>query len=178
MKIFIRKALNIYPNVFEARSFEGAEPKFSMTYLLEPDHPSVAEINKAISQVAKEKWGDKAEATLKTLRTAGKTCLKDGDAKDNEAFKGFLYVSASSKTRPTVVDRDGVTELGVADGRPYGGCYVSGYVDIWAMDNKFGKRIVASLGGVQFHSHGEPLTGSGGKPDTFQAIDDEEESLA
>lgn len=178
MKIFIRKGLCLFPNLHEARAFEGSEPRFSVNYLLEPDHPAIREINKAMETVAKEKWGDKGEATLKSLRAAGKVCLRDGDTKESEIFHGKFFVSASSKTRPKVVDRDGVTELEVADGRPYSGCYISGYVDIWAMDNKFGKRIVASLGGVQFHAHGEPFTGGSGKPDEFQAIEDDEESLA
>lgn len=178
MKVFLTKARCAFPSLFEARSYEGADPKFQMTYLLPPDSPDVPKITAAIEQVAKEKWGEKAAATLKSLKAAGKVCLQDGDQKETEGFPGNLFVRASSKTRPSVVDRDGVTNLEPEDGRPYSGCYVRGYIDIWAMDNKFGKRIVASLGGVQFHSHGDPFTGGGGgKPDEFAPLEDDEEEL-
>lgn len=176
MKIFLKKVQLSYPAVFEAKSYEGSEPKFSASYLLDRKHPAIAEIEKAIEIVAKEKWGAKAEAVLKTIRAAGKTCLRDGDEKESDGYADRMFINASSKKRPSVVDRDGVTPLVESDGRPYGGCFVNAYVEIWAMDNQFGKRVCASLGGVQFHSDGQPF-GSGGGADSFEAVS-EEESLA
>jgi hypothetical protein len=177
MKILLKKVRVSYPNIFEARSYEGADAKFSATYLMDKKSANVAEVTKAIEAVAKEKWGAKADVTLKTLRAAGKVCLRDGDEKDSDGYEGKMFINASSKKRPTVMDADGTTPLVAADGKPYGGCYVNAYVEIWAMDNGFGKRVCASLAGVQFHSDGEPF-GAGGSPDSFAAIEnDEEESL-
>lgn len=176
MKVLLKKVRLSYPALFEAKSFEGSEPKFSASYLIDPKHPAIAEINKAIDTVAKEKWGAKADAVLKTIKTADKTCLRNGDTKENDGYAGMFFVNASSKKRPTVVDADGKTALVEADGKPYGGCFVNAYIEIWAMDNQFGKRVCASLGGVQFHSDGEPFA-SGGGNDTFEAVG-EEESLA
>lgn len=172
MKVFLKKSRLAFAALHEAKSFEGQEAKFSATYILAPNHPAVAEINKAIDAVAKEKWGTKADATLKAIKAAGKTCLRDGDTKDYDGFAGNLFVSASSKKRPKIVDTDGVTPLVEADGKPYSGCYVNAYVEIWAMDNQYGKRICASLGGVQFHSDGEPFA-SGGGNDEFEAVEED-----
>ncbi|MWN55950.1 ssDNA-binding protein, partial [Escherichia coli] len=41
------------------------------------------------------------------------------------------------------------------------GCYVNAVIDIWAQDNNFGKRINASLGGVQFLRDGDAFAGGG-----------------
>lgn len=175
-KVLLKKVRVSFPNLHEAKGFNGSEPKYSATYIFGHKHPCVAEINKAVTECAKEKWGAKADATLKTIIASGKSVLHDGDTKDYDGYEGMLFVNASSKKRPTVVDSDGSTALVADDNKPYGGCYVNAYIDIWAMDNEYGKRICAALGGVQFHSHGEAF-GSGGTPDTFTAIEDEEESL-
>lgn len=176
MKILLKKVRISYPNLFQPRAYEGSEPKFSAAYLMPADHPGVKLVKSAMEAVAKEKWGAKADATLKALMSAGKVCLRNGDEKDSDGYEGNLFVNASSKKRPTVVDSDGVTPLIEADGRPYGGCYVNAYVEIWAMENAFGKRVCASLAGVQFHSDGEPF-GAGGAPDEFDAVEEDEDSL-
>lgn len=174
MKILLKKVRISYPNLFQARAYEGSEPKFSAAYLMDPKHPGVKLVKDTMAQVANEKWGAKGEATLKALIAAGKVCLRNGDEKDSDGYEGMVFVNASSKKRPTVVDSDGITPLVEADGRPYGGCYVNAYVEIWPMENAFGRRVCASLAGVQFHSDGEPF-GAGGAPDEFEAVDGEDE---
>lgn len=49
----------------------------------------------------------------------------------------------------------------LADGRPYAWYFAKGVVDIRAQDNNFGKRINASLGGVQFLHDGDASAGGG-----------------
>ena len=98
-------------------------------------------------------------------------CIRDGADKEYDGYANCMYVKASSKKRPLVVDLDGKTPLVEADGRPYGGCTVNGYIDIWAMDNKFGKRICASLSSVQFAADGEPF-GAMATADVFESEED------
>lgn len=177
MKVFLKKVRLSFPHLHEANSYEGGPAKFSASYIFPKDHQSVKELNTAIAAVAKEKWGEKADAVLKTLKTAGKICLRDGDTKgDRDEYAGNYFVSASSAKRVKLVDTDGVTPLVEADNKPYGGCYVNAFVEIWAMDNQFGKRICAGLGGVQFHSDGEPFGASSGN-DEFAAVEDADESF-
>ena len=177
MKVFLKKVRLSFPHLHEPNSYEGGPAKFSASYIFEPTHPCVKELNAVIEKVAAEKWGAKADAILKQLRTAGKTCLRDGDTKaEREEYAGQMFISASSAKRVKLVDQDGVTPLVEADGKPYGGCFVNAFVEIWAMDNQFGKRICASLGGVQFHSDGEPFGASGGNED-FTAVEDADESF-
>ncbi|WP_430875885.1 ssDNA-binding protein [Gilliamella sp. G0441] len=69
-------------------------------------------------------------------------------------------MNANNKTRPYVIDRD-KTQLNPDDGTIYAGCYVYAVIDIWAMDNKFRKRVCASLSGVQFYKDDDAFTSSG-----------------
>lgn len=162
MKIRLNAVRLAFPDLFTAKAVNGeGEPAFAATFLIAPDDPQVKVIRDAIVTVAREKWGAKADAILKQLEAAGKVCLQDGNKKEHLAgYAGNLYLPARSKERPLVIDAD-KSPLLPADGRPYSGCYVNASVDIWAMDNQFGKRIAAGLKGVQFHKDGDAFSGGG-----------------
>jgi hypothetical protein len=68
-------------------------------------------------------------------------------------------------------DKSPLTE---ADGVVYSGCYVNGIIDLWAQNNNYGKRINATLLGVQFAGDGEAFSsgGSSASADDFDDIDD------
>lgn len=162
MKLHLKNVRISFPDVFNAKAFGGddaSKPSFGASFLFAKTHPQMKEINAAIEAAAKEKWGPKAETVLKGLRAADKVCLHDGDLKDYDGYAGNLFISARSNKRPTVVDADR-TPLTEADGRPYGGCYVNAILEVYAQDNGFGKRVNASLGGVQFVKDGEAFAGS------------------
>ncbi|MDF7671140.1 DUF2815 family protein [Orbaceae bacterium ESL0721] len=167
MKVKLNNVRIAFPKLFKPEQVNGeGEPQFSATFILAKDHPCIKDIGNAIAQVAKEKWADKADAVLKKLKAELKVCLKDGDIKSElEGFENKYYLNANNKTRPYVVDRD-KTQLNPDDGVIYAGCYVNAVVDIWAMDNKFGKRICASLSGVQFYKDGDAFSGGGVASDT------------
>jgi hypothetical protein len=139
-------------------------------------------LRQVIDLVGKEKWADKwliAPKSPKTTFTdpvSGQkldvTSVKslliqndllpihDGNTKANFAgYAGNWFVNARSYVRPTVHDRN-KNPLTEADGKPYAGCYVNAVVDVWAQDHaKHGKRINASLGGVQFVRDGDAFSG-------------------
>lgn len=177
MIIKLKNVRLAFPALFEAKTVNGeGDPAFSAVFLLDADDPQVAEINQALVAVAKEKWGQKADAILKQLRAAGKVALRDGDEKAQyDGFEGNFYLSARMSTRPTVVDRDR-TPLVAADGRPYAGCYVVASVELWAQDNGYGKRINAGLRGVQFLRDGDAFGGL--RPATPDEFDDMSEGAA
>lgn len=166
MKVKLKNVRLSFPQLFEAKTVNGeGKPAFSAAFLIEPKDPQVTAINAAIDAVAKEKWGVKAEANLKVMRTADKVCLHSGDLKANyDGFEGMLYVSARNALRPLVIDAD-KSMLTEQDGKPYAGCYVNASIELWAQDNSYGKRVNATLMGVQFYKDGESFT-SGGVADT------------
>ena len=164
MKVKLNDVRLTFPALFEAKAFVGADgsptkPKFSGTFLFAPDHPAAAAVSKGMQTVAKEKWGEKAAAVYKQMKAGDKLALHDGAAKSDFAgYEGNLYVNASNALRPTVVDGNR-SPLTIAEGKPYSGCYVNAIIELWAQDNQWGKRINASLMGVQFLRDGERLAG-------------------
>ncbi len=159
--------------LFEPRAPQSGEgkAKYNCAFLFPKDHPAVQELTEACIAVAKAKWGAKADTHLVAIKAADKLPVHDGNAKpDSAGYAGNLFMNASNDIRPTVVNVDR-SPLTVADGKPYSGCYVNAIVDIWAQDNKYGKRINASLMGVQFLADGEKLAGgSVAAADDFEAI--------
>jgi hypothetical protein len=160
MKVKLNNVRLSFPSLFEAKTVNGeGKPAFSAVFLLDPKDPQVKAVNAAIEAVAREKWGVKAEANLKALRAADKTCLHNGDLKSNySGFEGMLYISARNALRPLVIDVN-KSPLAEEDGKPYAGCFVNASIELWVQDNNYGKRINATLAGVQFYKDGESFGG-------------------
>lgn len=161
--------------LFEAEDYQNNGVfKFSSTFLIDKARKDlIAEIEATIRKVANEKWGAKAEAILKSIRgNSNKFCFRDGEEKpEYDGYDGHMYIKASNKARPRIVDRDN-TPLVAADGRPYSGCYVNAIITIFAYDSNGNKGISASLGGVQFLRDGDAFAGGGvASEDDFDNIE-------
>ena len=139
-----------FPDLFKAKSVQGSEPKYAASFLLdkEDDAEQIKKIKAGIAFVAEEKFGHNIPKSLKL-------CLHEGAEKDYDGYDAkTMYLTASSTSRPTVVDRDR-SPLTTDDNRPYAGCYVNAVIRLWGQDNQFGKRINAQLQGIQFANDGD-----------------------
>lgn len=185
MKIMITDSV-AHPNrlafaqhLFEAGTVGGeGEPAYSATAIFGKDHPVNKQLLAAEEQVAKEKWGAKADGILKSIRAAGKGVVKDGDSKAEYAgFEGNSFVSTRTTKRPTVINKDR-SPLTAADGVIYSGCHANVLIEVWAQDNSYGKRINAQLLGVQFSRDGDSFGGGAtpAKPDDFADLSVDEGS--
>ena len=73
----------------------------------------------------------------------------------------------ANNKRPKVIDRD-KTPITEEDNKLYSGCYVNAVVDLWVMNNTYGKRVNANLLGVQFYKDGDTFeSGSTADDDDF-----------
>jgi len=157
-----------FPNLFTASAFEPNQtPKFGAMLIVPKGSKDHADIKTAIKACIAEKWP-------KGMPPGLKLCLRDGGEKAH--MDGFgdevVFFNATNPKRPTVVDRDR-TPLSEADGKPYAGCYVLALVDFWAQDNQFGKRVNATLTGVQFVRDGDSFGGARvAAADDFDVLDD------
>lgn len=181
MKIKLENVRLAFPTLFEAKTVNGeGEPAFSASFLMAPNHPAVASLKAAFETLGKEKWGAKWPQVKKEMEAKDRTALHDGDTKASYAgFEGMMYVSARNKVRPLVIDKD-KTPLSIIDGKPYAGCYVHASIELWCQDNNYGKRINASLRGVQFAKDGDAFAGGGAaSEDDFDdiSVDETEDSL-
>lgn len=176
MKVKLENVRLAFPQLFEAKSVNGeGDPAFSATFLLAPDHPAVQTLRDAFEVLGKDKWGAKWPQVKKEIEAKDRLALHDGDTKAAySGFEGNMFVSARNKVRPLVIDRD-KTPLTSADGKPYAGCFVVASVELWAQDNAYGKRINATLRGVQFLKDGEAFSGGGAaSEDEFDAVEGED----
>ena len=165
-RVMLKNVRLAFPVLDKPEAFQGqGEPRYSATLLADPDSENHKLLHAAMLAAAAAKWGDnKAEAAVKGLSAAGRTAIGDGNLKDKyDGFAGKVYVQAHArqKTPPTLLDMR-AQPLPRDTGMIYAGCYVNASVEIWAQDNQYGKRLNASLRGVQFVRDGDAF--SGGRP--------------
>lgn len=165
-----------FPDLFSPRKVnDEGNPRFGASLLFAPGSENHKKLETAIREAANEKWGGKAEAVLKQLSGQDRVCLRDGSTKAYDGYDGNMYVSASSTVKPGIFGRDR-RELREEDGVIYAGCFVNASIEVWAQDNKYGKRINATLRGVQFFADGNAF--SGGRPANADEFDDLSEGAA
>lgn len=172
MKIKIKNARLSFPSLFRKAVFQGVESKYEATFLLDKteQRETIDEISAGIAAMLKEH---------KTKLPAEKICLKDGDAAGSAAENaGSMTIKAGNNKRPLAIGKD-KSPLTEEDGVLYSGCYVDAIITLWFQNNGFGKRVNASLEGVQFRADGEPFGGGGAKSDVddFSVIDDDDLSF-
>lgn len=180
MKMTLENVRIAFAQLYEAKTVNGeGEPAFSASFLMAPDHPAVKKLEAAMEAVGKEKWGAKWSGVKAELTKKDRLAVHDGDLKsDYDGFPGNMFVSARNKIRPLVLDKD-KSPLTEQDGRPYSGCRVHASIELWAQDNSYGKRINASLRGVQFYKDDERFGGGGvASADEFSTVEDAEEDIA
>lgn len=156
-KIIIPEARLAFPDLFRPRSVDNGPLMYGATFIIPPDSPALAKIAAEEERIAKEKWGEKADATLRMIRANNRGAVKPGVLKAKfDGFDGNFFVSANSKAKPTVVTRQGTP---AEENAVYAGCYVLGHIVIWAQDNQYGQRLNAEVTGVQFLRDGDAFSG-------------------
>lgn len=166
-----------YPHIFKAQAYAGGdgEPAFSASLLIDKGtklgEKQICMVEDAMDEAHERKWLGK-----KVKVSKDKPFFKDGDDEEYEApeTEGMMIVSARSYKKPRVLDRDKMDVREGDDGAPYAGCFVDAIVQVWAQDNKFGKRINCSLEAVRFRDDGDPFGAPPVDPDEFDDLDDDD----
>lgn len=181
-RIMLKGITMAFPALAEPQAFGEGEPAYGAKFPIAPGSEAEKLIEDAIRAEAKEAWKDKAEDILGMLREDGKLAFikkvyrskKTGEA--YQGFEGKHYLSArNAKTQPSVYNQYGEEVTGKDDilRQAFSGARVNASVEVWAQDNKWGRRINCSLRGVMLTGEGENF-GGGSTP----ASADEFSSLA
>ena len=161
-----------YANIWEARSVNGGDEKYSVSCIIpKTDKPTIERIKKAI-EAAKEdgktrKWNGKIPSGLKLP-------LRDGDVdrEDDENYKGCVFLNATSKEAPQIVDR---RKNPVEDRMSvYSGCYCNVSINFYPFNANGNRGVAAGLGNIQFVKDGERLSGRSSADSDFDDLGDEE----
>jgi hypothetical protein len=173
MAKLIVKGRLAFPKLFKPEAFNGdGEKKYGASILIpKTDAATIKKVEDAMLADAIEKWGpEKGPKAVASLKAAGKVFFRDGESKaDYDGFEDAWFISASAKAKPTVVDKD-KSPISEESGRIYAGCYVNVILSTYAQDNGWGKRLNATLTGVQFAGDGDAF--SGGRPASTDDFED------
>lgn len=174
-KLMLKNVRLSFPTLGEPEQFQGKGPfRWSAVCLVPTTDAQKAMVDKALEQVATEKWGAKAKIHLSNILPDPKGCCWiDGGRKAFDGYEGHWALSAHRKQddgRPLVMDADkspiyqadGTLYPG-KEGRIYAGCYVNMQVEIWAQENSNGKGLRATLLGIQYAGKGDAF-GGGARP--------------
>lgn len=170
MELKLKNVRISFPALAAPQALGDGEPAYGAKFIIEPGSKHAAALDDAIATVAKDQWKDKAESVLAMLREDRKVCYTKSEYRSKktglpyEGFEGKHYLNTrNAKSRPTVVDRFGneVTDKGEIERLIYSGCHTHVSLDIWAQDNKWGRRINCTLRGVMFAGDGESFGGGG-----------------
>lgn len=160
-----------FPQVFKAKAVnETSEPKYGIVMLFKKGE-DLSKLKAAAKQAVKDKWGDDAP---KELRSPFKN---QGDREYDGYVDGALCVSASSKSKPAVVD--GNLDPIIDESEFYPGCYAIASLVASAYGGKgttFTPGVNFYLQNVQKQRDGDSLSGRSKPEDDFKPIEGAEPS--
>ena len=169
MKVLLKNVRLSFPSLFATEVYGGEDTgKYAATFLIpKSDTKTVQSIEQACKQALIEKYGEGK------VPKGFKMPLVDGDDKEYQGYADHVCIKANTKQRPTLVNRD-KTPIVEEDGILYGGCYVNASIDVWVMDNSYGKKVLASLNAIQFVKDGESFGTKSEGADCFEDLDEDE----
>lgn len=146
-----------YANVWEPRSINGSDPKYSVSILIpKTDTDTIQRVEAAIEQAIQDgagKFGGKIPP-----RGALKLPLRDGDTeRDSEEYAGHYFINANSKLAPQIVDAN--VQPITDQSQVYSGCYARVSVNFYAFNTNGNRGVACGLGNIQKLRDGDALGG-------------------
>ena len=165
-----------YANVWEAKSINGSEPKFSVSLIIPKEDKKTIEKIKAAIDAAYREGAAKLKGNGKTVPalSAIKNPMRDGDTErpDDEAYANAYFVNANSKVAPGIVDADRQPILDHSE--VYSGVYGRASITFYAFNSNGNRGIACGLNNLQKIRDGEPLGGRVSAESDFSTEDDED----
>lgn len=172
-KVVLHNVRASFVHVFKPYSFEGQDPRYSMQMIMPKDHPELPKLKQAITEAAREKWGQKLSD--ERFKAKLKLPLRDGDDyleehPDRSEYSGMVFFNANSKNRRPQLFRPDKTQLLEEDDLLHSGDYVNVVLSTFAFDTNGNRGVAVGLNGVQFKKKGPSL---GGASDCTNDFDEE-----
>ena len=170
-KVVTGKVRLSYANIFEPKSINGSDPKYSVSLIIPKDDTQQIEVIKQAIENAKErdkgKWNGKIPANLKLP-------LRDGDLErpEDEAYANSYFINANSTRPPAVVgteiDRATGKAIRLGEDEVYSGCYARVSINFYGFNAAGNKGIACGLGNIQKIADGERLGGGSTAEEDFE----------
>ncbi len=165
-----------YANVWDPKSINGSNPKYSLSLIISKDDEETLNKIKAAIQAAYEEGEAKLKGNGKTVPplSAIKSPLRDGDIEkpDDEAYKNAYFINANSTTAPGIVDKDRQPIIDRSE--VYSGVYGRASINFYAFNVNGNKGIACGLNNLQKIKDGEHLGGKASAESDFATDEDED----
>ena len=165
-----------YANVWEAKSINGGNAKYSVSLLIPKDDEDTVKKVKAAIQAAYEEGAGKLKGNGKTVPpfAAIKNPLRDGDVErpDDPAYAGHYFINANNSSAPGIVDAN--RQPIIERSEVYSGVYGRASISFYAFNANGNKGIACSLNNLQKIADGEPLGGHASAESDFATDEDDE----
>lgn len=182
-KVITGKVRLSYANIFEPKSINGSDPKYSVSLIVSKDDKQQVEtIKKAISnaiEAGKTKLANKSGKVPANLKTP----LRDGDEDrpDDEVYENSYFINANSTAAPMVVgsEKDSVSGKAIRldETEVYSGCYARVSINFYAFNTNGNIGIACGLGNIQKVADGDRLGGGSSAEEDFDFEEAEDDFL-
>jgi len=151
-----------YAKVHEACETLSGDFKFSASLVFDKS-TDLTELHKAAKNAAINKWGPDEKKFPKNLRSP----FRDGDSDrpDDEVYSNSVFVNASSKSKPGIVDSN--LQPIIERSEFYSGVIARASINFFAYDTAGNKGVSAGLNNLMKVRDGECLDGSTKAEDDF-----------
>ena len=166
-KVVTNKVRFSYCNVWEPKSVNGGDAKYSVSIIIpKSDKDTLKMIKKAMKEA--EKDGIARFGAKFTSGSSFKRPLRDGDIDrpDDPAYENCYFINANSKDAPGIVDRAVRTITDRSDF--YSGCYGKASITIYPFSTSGTRGLACGLMNLQKLEDGEPLGGRTRAEDDFE----------
>lgn len=155
---------------------DGTPGKYSASLIIDKnDTKTLAKIDKAVDAAITAGKSILANPKGVVVKAKLKLPMHDADeeGKDDPAYEGMMYLNASSKNRPGIVNRQVEDILDQTE--VYSGCYCNVDVNFYAFAREGNKGIAVGLNNIQKVKDGERLAGGRSAKDAFSVLDDDDD---
>ena len=165
-----------FANIWKPKSINGSEEKYSVSCLIpKSDKATLLKIHKAVEAAKADgksrKWNGKIPPNLKLP-------LRDGDIDrpEDDNYAGHMFLNATSKDAPQIVDRKVQPILDQMECGSGDHCYVS--VNFYPFNANGNRGVAAGLGNIQKVKDGERLSGRTSAESDFETLEDGADAFA
>lgn len=157
-----------FPSVFQPSAFDEQEAKYRITMLFDKGTDLQA-MKKLAAEAVTERWPDRNKRPG-NLRNP----FRDGDVDkpDVDGYPGHIFVNASSKMKPGVVDCD--LQPIIDEEEFYPGCYARASVTAYTYSHKGNNGVAFGLQNIQKIKDGASFSGRSKAEDDFESLVDDD----
>lgn len=163
-----------YANVWEPKSINGSNPKYSVSLIIPKSDTVTVNRIKAAIEAAYTEGQSKLKGNGRSVPalSAIKNPLRDGDLErpGDEAYADAYFINANSPNAPGIVDADRQPILERSE--VYSGVYGRASINFYAFNSNGNRGIAVGLNNLQKIRDGEPLGGKSRAEDDFNLDDD------